>query len=448
MINLKNPLIKGTFILVIIGLINKILGFILRIFLSKCLGAEKLGIYQLIFPVQGICFALCSAGIQTAISQITAKFSGNKNDIKQKDALRGGIILSMIISILCSVMLYSFSNIFSLYILNEKRCDILIKILAVSLPFSSIHSCITGYYYGKENAKIPAVSILLEQIIRVSTTIFLWIYLTKTNKTFEAWHAVAGILSGEVTSSLYCYISIKKQNFNFTKCSLNTFKLITKTSFPLTCNKVVPGIFQGGEAILLPLQLTISGMSMSESLKIYGIITGIALPFIMFPATITNSMSLLLLPTIAKADAEKKGYVIFKTSVISLLMSIGLGIFFTLFFFVEGHNIGNMIFKNNSSGIYLTKMSLVCPFLYANTTMTSILNGLGHVNKTFIYNLISITIRILMLLLVVPYYGIIAYIGSILASQAILFILHLFSLISIICTFLPASQSALHHQNS
>lgn len=448
MINFKNPLIKGTFILIIIGLINKVLGFILRIFLSKCLGAENLGIYQLIFPVQGICFALCSAGIQTAISQITAKFSGNKNDIKQKDALRSGIILSMIISILCSVMLYSFSNIFSLYILKEKRCAILIKILAISLPFSSIHSCITGYYYGKENAKIPAVSILLEQIIRVSTTIFLWIYLSKTNKTFEAWHAVAGILSGEVTSSLYCYISIKKQNINFIKCSLNTFKLITKTSFPLTCNKVVPGIFQGGEAILLPLQLTISGMSMSESLKIYGIITGIALPFIMFPATITNSMSLLLLPTIAKADAEKKGYVIFKTSVISLLMSIGLGIFFTLFFFVEGHNIGNIIFKNNSSGIYLTKMSLVCPFLYANTTMTSILNGLGHVNKTFIYNLISITIRILILLLVVPYYGIIAYIGSILASQAILFILHLFSLISIICTFLPASQSALHHQNS
>ena len=80
---IKNTLIKGTFILVTIGLINKVLGFGFRIFLSNTLGAENLGIYQLIFPVQGICFAFCSAGLQTAISQITAKLSSKKNPLEQ-----------------------------------------------------------------------------------------------------------------------------------------------------------------------------------------------------------------------------------------------------------------------------------------------------------------------------------------------------------------------------
>lgn len=446
---IKNTLIKGTFILVTIGLINKVLGFGFRIFLSKTLGAENLGIYQLIFPVQGICFAFCSAGLQTAISQITAKLSSKKNPLEQKNALLSGMLLSLSISVIFATVLYIYARELSLYLLNEKRCMMLIRVLALSLPFSSIHSCISGFYYGRENAKIPAQSMLLEQIVRVTTTIFIWLSVSGMHKHFEPYHAVIGILSGEISSALFCFISLKNiKNKIFRLPDSGTFKLLAVTSFPLTCNKVIPGLFQGVETVLLPVQIAASGLSMSDSLKIYGIITGIALPFIMFPATITNSMSVLLLPAIAKADAEKKASTIIRTTALSLLISICLGVMFTLFFLLGGNAIGKMIFNNSESGVYLTQLAWVCPFLYINTTMTSILNGLGHINKTFIYNLISITIRILILLIAVPIYGVVAYICSILASQAILFILHLIAVISTICTFLPASQSVRHHQNS
>lgn len=48
-------LVKGTLILTLSGFLTKIIGFIYRIFLSHTIGAQGMGIYQLIFPVQALC---------------------------------------------------------------------------------------------------------------------------------------------------------------------------------------------------------------------------------------------------------------------------------------------------------------------------------------------------------------------------------------------------------
>ena len=56
----KHPLITGTVILTLTGLITRVMGFFYRIFLSHTIGAEGVGIYQLIFPVYALCFSPCS----------------------------------------------------------------------------------------------------------------------------------------------------------------------------------------------------------------------------------------------------------------------------------------------------------------------------------------------------------------------------------------------------
>lgn len=71
-----HPLITGTILLTAAGLLSRVLGFFYRIFLSRTIGAEGLGIYQMIFPVYGIFFSLCAGSIQTAISRFTAADPG------------------------------------------------------------------------------------------------------------------------------------------------------------------------------------------------------------------------------------------------------------------------------------------------------------------------------------------------------------------------------------
>lgn len=47
--SISNPLIAGTLLLTVTGLSSRVIGFFYRIFLSRIIGAEGLGIYQLIF---------------------------------------------------------------------------------------------------------------------------------------------------------------------------------------------------------------------------------------------------------------------------------------------------------------------------------------------------------------------------------------------------------------
>ena len=70
--SISNPLIAGTLLLTVTGLSNRVIGFFYRIFLSRIIGAEGLGIYQLIFPVFALCIAFSSSGIQTAVSRFVA----------------------------------------------------------------------------------------------------------------------------------------------------------------------------------------------------------------------------------------------------------------------------------------------------------------------------------------------------------------------------------------
>ena len=58
----KRAFLTGTLLLTGTGFLCRILGFFYRIFMSRTIGAEGLGIYNMVHPVFGICFALCEIG--------------------------------------------------------------------------------------------------------------------------------------------------------------------------------------------------------------------------------------------------------------------------------------------------------------------------------------------------------------------------------------------------
>jgi stage V sporulation protein B len=68
----KRAFITGTLLLTGTGFLCRVLGFFYRIFMSRAVGAEGLGIYNMVHPVFGICFAVCAGSIQTALSQYEA----------------------------------------------------------------------------------------------------------------------------------------------------------------------------------------------------------------------------------------------------------------------------------------------------------------------------------------------------------------------------------------
>ncbi|MDD6569788.1 MAG: oligosaccharide flippase family protein, partial [Acidaminococcus sp.] len=64
---------KGTLILTAAGLLVKILGSVNRILLSRLLGGEGIGLYQIAYPLYLLLVALSSAGVPAAMSILISR---------------------------------------------------------------------------------------------------------------------------------------------------------------------------------------------------------------------------------------------------------------------------------------------------------------------------------------------------------------------------------------
>lgn len=422
----KHVILKGAFILTAVGFINRIIGFFYRIFLSQAIGAEGMGIYQLIFPVYAMTFSIAVSGIQTSIS----KYAAAKNALQDKKGCRNvlflGTSLSFGLSVLVAWFLYTYADPISSRFLMESRCASLLKLISWSIPFRSVHACITGYYYGLKKTSIPAVTQLLEQLTRVTASYLTYMILLERGLPVTPLIAVVGMVAEEVVSSLF---SVTALLFHFMRSAKNSGSAQAQTglmgqlrgiltlSIPLSGNRVLLNILQSVEAVCIPQRLHLFGLSASASLSVYGVLTGMALPLILFPSAITGSISIMLLPSVSEAQARGNRRQIISTIENALRYSLLLGILCTGLFLALGEDMGTLLFHDASAGSFILTLSWICPFLYLGTTLGSVLNGLGKTVTSFLQNTGALLVRILFAWFAVPAFGITGYLWGVLASE-------------------------------
>ncbi len=420
--NKKHPIIIGTFILTATGFISRFIGFFFRMFLSQTFGEEQVGLYQLIFPIYALSFSFTTAGIETAISRCIAHKISSKKHNEIRPFVYTGISISLVLSCITAIFLQKSALIISIHILGDIRCEPMLIAISYALPFAALHSCICGYYFGLKETKIPAVSQLVEQICRVFSVYLLYQITSKNGGEINIIAAVLGLVAGEFASAFFCIYCFSNLPHRFKKkeSSVSFFRFskeLLRLAIPLTSSRVLLNILQSIEAISIPIQLQVFGFSNSDALSNYGVLTGMALPCVFFPTAITNSVSTMLLPTVAEIQASKNISHL-KSLVEKVCVScVMLGSFCCLFFVFLGNWIGTFLFHSELAGKYLQTLGWICPFLYLNATLLSIINGLGKVNITLIINIISLTIRISSILYFIPFFGMNGYLWGLLTSQ-------------------------------
>lgn len=418
----KHPILIGTLVLTITGFITRLIGFFFRIFLSQSFGEEQVGLYQLIFPIYALCFSFTCAGIQTAISRCTArKISLGKRDEAVR-LLFLGLSSSLFLSFMALLLLQKNALFLSIHVLGDLRCESMLYAISYALPFASIHSCICGYYFGLKQTKIPALSQLVEQITRVCAVYIIYQFTLNNNGSVNILFAVFGIVCGEFASAsftLFCYFRQQPKQIKLRswKDSASMFRELFSLAIPLSSSRVLLNLLQSIESISIPMRLQQYGYGSVEALSNYGVLTGMALPCIFFPTALTNSISTMLLPSIAGIQATKDYTKLKQVFQKVFLSCLSLGFTFCIFLFFFSSFIGTNIFHSTLAGDYLKVLAWICPFLYLNATLISIINGLGNAAASFIINLISLIIRIVSIFLLIPAIGMNGYLFGLLASQ-------------------------------
>lgn len=422
----KKTIIKGTLILTLTGIATKLLGFYNRIFLTRLIGVKELGIYQLIFPIYMLAFSFCCQGIATSLTKQVSYYIGKKRKADAKNIFKLALFSSFILSIITFFIVNFFSYQISKYLLKNTDCHELLQIISLAIPFISVKGCINSYFVGMDMPQYQGMSHFIEQIIRIGSTYIL--SCLRVSDIITAKVAVIAVVTGEISVSLLSIYWYKRHTKKYAQHSKREKSIISskiirqffKDAVPITSTGLMLTIFSSLESIILPSMLFKYYQSSDTALEIYGIITGIVIPFLLLPSTITTSLSTMLLPAVSYANAQQCTHKIKKTIQYSVAFCFVLGLATCAGYLLLGKWVCVFAFKSETAGTFLVKMCYLCPLIYISGNMSAILNGLDRAFLNLMFNVSSIAIRIIFTFTLVPHFGIKAYIGGMTLSYLVL----------------------------
>ena len=415
--NMKRTLfIKNAAILTVSSFILRFAGIIFKVWLAAKIGAEGVGLYQLVFSVYMFAATFATSGICTAVTRIVSQelIVGNKSNIKR--VLKRCIQLSLIIAFITIFVLFFGANFISEKLLHEARSALSLKILSFSLPFMSICSCVKGYFIARRKTLPPTTSQLLEQVIRIAVIVPL---VLKYN-IFGLEYACAAVLLGDVAAeAASCIYILLHFCFDFKRLKLNSdnktvthrlLPIISHIALPITSGKYLNSLLHMIENVLVPICLSKCALT-QNGMSLFGMIKGMALPILFFPSTLLTALSTLLLPEISEAAISgKNGVVKSITSRIIKITSL-ISIIISAVFYICGKNFGILLYNSTDVGFLLRSLSPIVPFMYVDAISDGILKGLDQQKFTFFTSVGDSLIRIAFILLFLKQFGIYGFIG-------------------------------------
>ena len=399
-------LIFSTIVLFISNFIVRILGFIYKIFLSRIIGESGLGIYHILFNFLMVSIALTTTGVPTTLSCLIA----NKNAIKDKHNKNvlfiSTLYISFFISLILSLLIAFNSKYLAIKFFNNSNLYLLILAISPAIVVITISNVLRGYYYGLKNATIPAIGQVLEQICRI---LFVFILIKYINKDYlNCYIALLGISIGEISNIFFITCCLYKDSNlsnkyiinikDFYNSSIETLKM----SLPITCNRMSNILLNSISSLIIPSRLALSGLSYHQSLSIYGIINGMVMPFIYLPFTLGSALVVNLIPSISQEISFKK-YTTVKLKILySLLLTLFVGILFSITFYFFGDKLCLIVFKNNYAGVYLKAMFLLPLFTSLNQTLAGILHAIRKEIQSSIITISTMIIQLISLYILLP----------------------------------------------
>lgn len=379
--------------------------------------------------------SLTAAGYQTAISKFVAANTAGRRSDDLKTLLTGASI-TLPLSLGVNAVLFLAAEPIGTFLLKEARTISMLRILSFSIPFAALHACINGYFYGKKKASVPALTQLLEQLARVGCVFLVTGADLSEGRTPSINAAVLGLTVGELLSMLIALICLYIHLYpDASVLSLQNicpssavYRDLLGMALPLTANRIVLNILQSIEAVSIPQKLLLYGYDTTTALSVYGVLTGMAMPMIFFPNALTGSVAVLLLPTISENHAKGDREAVWNDTLRTVKYCSLMGFLCLCGFLFLGDWMGTELFHSELAGHFIVTLGFICPFLYLDTTLSSILQGLGMAGRIFFSNVVCLLIRLLFVFFAIPVIGMQGYLWGILVSQLVLAGIYFFCL--------------------
>lgn len=409
-----NTFILNSCILILSSLFIKILSSFFEIYIANMIGATAVGAFGIIMSIYFLGVTLATSGIHLATTKVLSEEIEKKNLGNIKKVIKRSLTYSFIMGCVAYLLIVLFTPYICNVCLKGKINYVVIYILGLCFPFVALSSALNGYFLSLRKILQSSICQIICQIIKIVIIYILFNIVLSKSLNYTILFLVLGATISEILYFILLYIlyikSSKKYNNHGCNCSSNITKNLLKISIPIALTSYIRSFLSTLKQILIPIRLRLSGMSYDIALANYGIITGMALPVIMFSSVIVYSYSSLLVPEFSRYTINNKNHKmennICKLFKITLCFSIGVtGI---LMYF--GDILGNVLFTSKNVGYYIKIMAPLIPIMYLDNVVDNILKGLGKQVSVMICNILDLIISVLFIYFLLPKFGTIGYV--------------------------------------
>ena len=328
-----SKLLRGAGVLAVCAIIAKLIGALYRIPLTNIIGAEGIGLYQMVFPLYTVLLTMSSGGLPVAISKIVSARRAQGDEAGARQVLFASLFSLSIAGLAAGLVVVFLRGKIALVQGNEKAALPYLGI-APSLLFVAVISCFRGYYQGLQNMLPSALSQLFEQAVKLFAGLWFARIFIRFSLQWAVFGALLGVSLSEfaamvflVVRFIFTNISYKKRSkvaaadVNFeTAAELSpallspakirsrkeVLKEVYRVAIPVTLGSLVMPITQVIDSILVINLLVGSGVGAAEATSLFGLATGPINSLINMPVVITLSLSVALLPKVSECLSQGK----------------------------------------------------------------------------------------------------------------------------------------------
>ncbi len=402
-------LFKTVALITFFSVLTRIAGFFFRIYLSRVIGAESLGMYQVASSIFMVLLTVVSSGIPLIISRMGAGFRA-KNQFKKESSLTAtALVFTLIISVVLCLIVFLFRNLFSKLFTDERCMEILITLLP-AIVFSAVYSVFRGALWGQGNYFALCVSELFEQIVRIFVCVLMigaGLSVIE-NALSVGWSMTIACVASMIFVILLFFIYGGK----LSKPSNKIFRPLLKQSTPITSIRIAGSFIQPLVALIIPARMMAIGYTSSQALALYGVAVGMTLPLLFVPTTVIGSLSTALIPDVSTAVAQGNQKHIENRIRSSIIFALFISALFVPVYMGVGEVAGQFLYNNALSGSLLVGASWIMVPLGITNITSALLNSLGLEVKSFVNYLVGSIIMFIAMWFLPQFVGINALVWS------------------------------------
>lgn len=380
----RSSMLYGTLVLTGTSIVSQVLGFLYRIFLSRLIGAEVMGLYQLIMPVYSVVLSLTAVGLTAAVSNLSSEYHALGDRASIARVLRRCLAAFFLLFLLVAGVVVLFYDPISVYLLGDARTQLGLLLLLPCLLLTGIENLHKHFFYGTGQVRPPAAVELCEQFIRTGAVLGLLVLLLPQNPERTVGIIVLGMCTSEVFSSVTLVLLYRRflsqtgglPSQRGKAPGLN--RRIAAIALPIAATSLLGNLMGSANAVLIPQRLVHAGLDVSEAMSAFGVLCGMTVPMLCLPTCFIGAMGLVLMPKLAQSRAlgrreeccRRIGKALFATSILTM-PALALLV-------VLGPTIGAYLFQEETVGQYIVPLSAGVLLSCYQSVLGGALNGLGR----------------------------------------------------------------------